>query len=404
MKKNVLHLLIYQVFNFMIPLAMLPFLVSVLSSDAYQGLVINQTMVMISIAFVNYGFDVKGVTRLIEVENAKRALLISTIYAVKTSVFVFISMLYVFLSIEIYGIGARDILFGLVWIASFIPLNVWFYSFKERFDIVSKWTILPKFFLLPFVFLTISNDADTWKYFAIYGAASFITSICLFRKMLLMECGLTLELPKVKNVKYIFVDGFGFFISQLSVMLITNVFTLLLPIWLTSHQFTVFNVADRVVRIISMLTSPFTNALFPVMAKLIRKNKQEAFRKVSHFIFWSAGVTFFGYIAYYFVGELILSFLFPDIYRELYVVILFMLVVPFFIFVNNLFGTQIGINLGKDKFFSKVILFSGIINISLSALVIPDNGVYGAACVVVFSQFILLIGMFSVARSCGYSK
>ncbi|MBL0455923.1 oligosaccharide flippase family protein [Aeromonas enteropelogenes] len=404
MKKNVIHLLIYQVFNFIIPLAMLPFLVSVLSSNAYQSLVINQTMVMISIAFVNYGFDVKGVTRLVEVENSKRALLISTIYVVKTCLFVFISMLYIFLSIEVYGIGTRDVLFGLAWIVSFIPLNVWFYSFKERFDIVSKWTILPKVFLLPFVFLAVSNDSDTWKYFAIYGAASFITNICLFRKMLCIERGLTLVLPKVKNVKEIFVDGFGFFISQLSVMLMTNVFTLLLPIWLTPHQFTVFNVADRAIRIISMLTSPFTNALFPVMAKLIRKNRQEAFRKISHFIFWSVGVTVFGYVAYYFIGELILSLLFPDIYHELYSVILFMLIVPFFIFVNNLLGTQIGINFGKDKDFSKVILLSGIINISLSVLVIPDNGVYGAAFVVIFSQFLLLIGMFSVARSCGYSK
>ncbi|EKZ8659981.1 oligosaccharide flippase family protein [Vibrio alginolyticus] len=404
MIKNVIHLLIYQLFNFIIPLAMLPFLVSVLSSNAYQSLVINQTMVMISIAFVNYGFDVKGVTRLVEDASSDRALLISTIYVVKICLFAFISVLYVFLAIKVYGIGLADVLFGLTWIASFIPLNIWFYSFKERFDIVSKWTILPKVVLLPFLFLVISNDSDTWKYFAIYGLASLITSIFLFRKMLSIECGLTLVLPKFKGVKDILLDGFGFFISQLSVMLMTNVFTLLLPIWLTPHQFTVFNVADRAVRIISMLTSPFTNALFPVMAKLIRVDKQQAFEKVTSFIFWSTGVAFLGCVAYYFLGELILSLLFPDIHHELYLVIMFMLIVPFFVFLNNLFGTQIGINFGKDKSFSKVILVSGLVNLICSALFIPGNGVYGAVFVVVLSQFILLMGMFFVARSCGYSK
>jgi PST family polysaccharide transporter len=74
------------------------------------------------------------------------------------------------------------------------------------------------------------------------------------------------------------------------------------------------------------------------------------------------------------------------------------LIIPLCVFLNNLFGTQILLNIGKDKLFFRVLLFTALINM---LLVFPLTYFYsyiGTSISMLFSEVFLLIMMFYYAK------
>ncbi|EGD4421199.1 O53 family O-antigen flippase, partial [Shigella boydii] len=98
----------------------------------------------------------------------------------------------------------------------------------------------------------------------------------------------------------------------------------------------------------------------------------------------------------------LIQLIFPTISQELYSVLLLLLFNVFFVFQNNLFGTQIGLNYGKDKSFTKIIAINGILNIIAMPVFSKLYHLHGTILTSLCIQLSILICMYMLAKKCGY--
>ncbi|MCG3817834.1 oligosaccharide flippase family protein [Photobacterium damselae] len=396
--EDILYLMVYQICNFILPLLILPFLIKVLSYDAYQNLVVSQSYIFIAIAFVTFGFDIKATKELATKNITDKFNYISSIYMIRFVIFLPIVLIY------ILTVNSNNLLinfFSIVWVFSFFVNCNWYFYAMEDFKYVSVLNLISKIFIMPCIFFFIHSDKDVWYYFLLSAIAAIIPSIILFFKMIrdfhnVEKCTL-----KISNIRKDFIEVLPIFLSQVGVLLLANITTILLPIWLTSKEFTIFNLSDRIVRIISMLTAPISNAMFPYFSKM-SDDKDKMFkiiRKISMLSIFCFSVL---YVIYFLVGKYTLSLIFPELYLDIFKLLSFMLIIPLMVFNNNLFGNQIGLNLGGDIKFSKVVMFCGILNVLLICILAPFLSIIGVMISVIFSQLLILIGMYHIAHIKGF--
>ncbi len=164
----------------------------------------------------------------------------------------------------------------------------------------------------------------------------------------------------------------------------------------------VFSTADRIVKVLSISTTPVLNVLFPHISLLVNKDKEKAFSIISKVSLVSIALFIFFDILYAFFGVIVVESIFPKISVELQVVLAFLLFNVIFIFMNNLYGTQIGLNFGRDKTFSKIIASNGCLSIILMAVLGYFFGLNGIIFSSLTIQMSILICMYILAKQCDY--
>lgn len=155
-------------------------------------------------------------------------------------------------------------------------------------------------------------------------------------------------------------------------------------------------------KVLSITTTPILNVIFPHISSLIENNKQRVFIMISRISLFSLIVFLLCYTLYVFIGYYLIQLIFPTISQELYSVLLLLLFNVFFVFQNNLFGTQIGLNYGKDKSFTKIIAINGILNIIAMPVFSKLYHLHGTILTSLCIQLSILICMYMLAKKCGY--
>ncbi|MDX1303667.1 oligosaccharide flippase family protein [Photobacterium sp.] len=404
--KKITSQFIYQVGNFILPLLLIPFLIDLLSPEQYQLLIILQSAVLFFALFINYGFDLKGtkeISRIIENRSNCYSYVKTALYT-KFFIFVFSSLFLFIIEIAIFNVQIEFVLSSILWLFAYVFQFNWYFQGKGNFSTITRLGLIPKVAVLSFVFIVVNGDETAYYYLILNALAVFISNFLMCREMY-SELGSFDGEPskeiQLNEIKAILKDGYSVFISQLSTSLISNANVFILPLILSPTSFIVFNTAERLVRVTAMLTTPFTNVLFPQVSRRVHEGK-DINRLISMISILSVFVYSSGYGIFLLFGDYFINLIFPSVANELMFYLKFMLIIPLMIFLNNLLGTQIGLNMGQDKYFSRVILVGGISNVSLITMLTYYYSDYGTISAAVSSQVIILIGMYWVAKKGGY--
>ena len=409
MIKQIFYLFFYYIGTFILPIVLLPVLISRLSYNVYEHMVIMQAVILSLVVVVNFGMEIIATKKLTWLYNKKKYhfsnIYINKVFNLKILVgggvgFIFVL---IYCVAQPQGMSVTSGWYSLLWIISNIFWNNWYFLSRHRAKAMMYAVLLPKFLVVPVILVLVTTDETIDKYFLCQAVASLLTVLLLNIAMCKYENikinSFKLQHPK-KSIA-IASQSFSILLSQISTIVISNITTLILPIFISSKEFVIFNTSERLIRVISLLTGSVTNAVYP-RSVVLAKTPTLLFYFVTKLAVVGGGGFVILVVSFYSFGGQVLDYLFPKISTEIIEIMALLLPVPLFIYLNNLFGNQIGLSLGKEKSFSKSIVLGGLTNL-LFIIVLPNYfGINGAVLSVLLSQFVILTLMYFVAKNSGF--
>lgn len=196
-------------------------------------------------------------------------------------------------------------------------------------------------------------------------------------------------------------SGLGVFLSQVGFLMYANTNMIVLSAWHSPEVVGIYAIAEKIMRASAMMTYAISQAIFPVSARKFAESKSvgELFlRQVVRVSLLPVSIGCF--LLFALAGEVIRLFSGVDAAGSVAVLRLFSLI-PLSIYLCNIYGSQILLNLGKDRLYFIGTIASGIFAVAMQQLLIPAFGANGAAICLGLAELVLLLLYMFFSRNAG---
>ena len=394
--KNFFSLSILQAFNYLLPLLVLPYLIRTVGLNYFGVLMFSQSIINYFIIIVDYGFNLSA-TREISIHRNEKNKLIeiyTSVTGIKLILFAicsfFLSLLFLFDEIRnYYYIYVSFYLMVLGQI--FFP--VWFFQGIEKMEFITLINVITKTLCMLLVFVLILDSNDFWIY-PVLVSLGFILSGIFSIIILKIKFGIKFEKRRLNILSYL-KKGYPIFISTFY----TSFFRLL-PLNLLGFMYrpelvAIYALAEKIIRSLLMLQQPIVQSLFPRVSVLFKESKSQAINQIKKFIYFSVPLLL--------LVILLLNMFSHDLViliggvEMLESVFLFKLFTPLIliIFLANIFGSQIMLNIGLTYEFQRVLKKSALLSIFVLPVTIYYLNCIGAVFGVLLIEFLIFAGFFS---------
>lgn len=390
-----------QGINLVLPLLILPYLVRVLGMELYGLIAFSTAFVYYFQVISDYGFNLTATREIsihrkdrIKVSEIYNSVMIIKLILLMLSLFILTLLVFSFDKLsnnyEIYFLS-----FGVVIGNTMLP--TWLFQGMEKMKFVTLSNLITKLFFTILIFVFVKNKED-YLLVPIFTSAGYILSgiISLFivRK--------TFKIPFAKQryatLKMHFTEGWYVFLSQLKITLFSNSNILILGIFAGNIQVGYFSSAEKIIRTLASLQTPIVNTMFPYISKHIKTEPKRIIGQI-YKVAKIGSLCYLVIILTVFVfSEDIVKLMFGSMLIDVVIALRIILIVPLLVFLNNLFGTQILLNAGRDKAFFLVLLFTAILNLILVFPLTYFYGYIGTSIAMVFAEVFLFIGMSYYAK------
>jgi PST family polysaccharide transporter len=398
--ENIVSLYLVQGANYLLPLITFPYLVRVLGTEKYGLLVFSAAFVQYFVVVTDYGFNLTA-TRLISLARDDPAL-VSRLYSCVTIVKLGLMALCTLTAItiilavprfrehwEVYALS-----FQMVLGAVLFPL--WLFQGLEQMKFISIAQLAARAVSVLAILLFVREEGDYLLAAAFQAGGALLAGVIGLVAAWSFVPKLRIVLPSSAEVWDMLRDGREVFVSQVCGTLFANTNVFLLGVFHGNLGAGRFAVAEKIVRVFISLQIPVCSAIYPRTSALFARSKPQALRMLRKV------VLLFGIP----IGILCLSlFVFADAAVRLIVgegspdmalLVRIMAFLPLSIFIDNIFGTQILLNVGGKREFTRAAVIAGIVSLFVSFLVVPTFGEVGTAWVFLIGE-LLLLALFVIA-------
>jgi PST family polysaccharide transporter len=401
--ENILSLLLFQGINYIFPIITLPFLVRTLGTETYGLYSFIFSFINYFVVFVDYGFNLTA-TREISVnrENPEKVSLIFCTVTLVKVILMLIGLVILVLLILFVDIFKEN---NTLYLASFLSVvgsvfyPVWFFQGVERMKTLVLINTVSKIIFTAALFIFISKSTDLILVVLFQSLAVVISGLAgLF--IILRSYNIVFKTPSIKLLKEQIVNGVNVFVTIFSSTIFSNGNIFLLGILTDNVTVGHFAIADKIIRVFINITAPISTAIFPRVSHLYKQSTESALAFLKKIAFSVSAVIILICILLLCNADILVHLITNENIPEIGFLIRIMTFLPLTIFLDNIFGTQILINIGKSKQFMLSVLIPGMISILFSIILIPIYKSLASAMIVIFSEaFVLFLMMWFVSKS-----
>lgn len=373
-KNGIAGLTLLKAIDYIVPLAVIPFIVEIFGLEFYGNYVYIQSLVIFFAFISDFSLNVVGVQNI--AKRKKRQYIDSYI----TSIFLFkiiSSTLTLFIVIVTFNYIVNDAyLFycGLLIYIGLIFQNSWYYQAKEKYKPVVIFSFIGRFSCFILLALTVSNDQDYYILYLLLGLMYFIPGLLSLAYILFDH---SFCKPKFRYVNHIVKDGwyvFQYRVINASFLPFNN------QIIITMVDATVLGIYNITMKGLSALvnfSTPITLSLQPILSELYVTNRTEmmtVFKKseirllsISFALSLMLSVVLFIYFNYYWDGDFSLDYI-------VLVVTLSLTLIPHCC--NSLYSQVLTLS-GQARYVRNVIsvgMFISIFFLPISLWLVPEYG------------------------------
>lgn len=386
----------------LLPLVTLPYLLRVLGVEQFGVFAFCQALLAYCVVLVDYGFNLSATQRVAQNQGQ-----FETINLIFWSVQV-VKLLLTLAVLSLLGFLMWIVPpFQAVWpvILSSTPIILgsllfpqWLFQGLERMGFVATSVMFARALTIPLIFLCVNNSNDTWLAALIQSSGTVFSG--------LLACGLIWRqrligwvLPKWEDVHQALIDGWHIFMSTAAISLYTTINPVLLGMLTNNTVVGLFSAADKIRIACQSVISPLSTAVYPRVGALMATNRQAGLLLVRKLLLIQGGLTLFISLAMWSLAPWIVLVVMGQQFEAAVSVLRVMAPLPFLIGLSNVFGIQTMLPLGLKKSFSRIVVLSGIINISLILVLAPVWGAEGAAAAILITESLVTVAMVLVLRS-----
>lgn len=281
LSKNISYLFILQVFSYVLPLVLIPFLTKTYGIYNYGKIVVAQAMMFYFITFIDYGIHLYGPNLIAQISTDREKLSeISLSIILLKVIFCFFgfSFLIMILQFPFFKEDYKLYLISYLYVVGFSNNPIWFFQGIEKMKYITILGILTKFIIFFSTLYFVEKDSDITLYPLINGlitlSFSIISLLIIFRKFIDFY-----SRNMFNRIKNVIIDCTPFFISRLSVNLYTSSNTFILGLTVGPILAGYFNIAERIYTVLLQLYQPFIQSLYPYISRTKNVDKFKSISK-----------------------------------------------------------------------------------------------------------------------------
>lgn len=379
---NIISLYLLQGLNYLIPMALLPFLVRTLGMEQYGRIAFSQSFAQYFVLFTDYGFNFSA-TRYIAQNRENREAVRAYFWQVMIIKFV-LMFAGLFLLGGTVGTVPRlrhDLFFCLVaYLAVFgnVLFPQWYFQGMEKMSSISIYTGIAKLISAILIFVLVRRPGDALLSLALLSAGMVLTGL-MGLSAALAKVGIRPIWPTWIQLKTTTAEAWHLFLATASISLYTNTNVFLVGLLAGNVQAGYFSAADKLIRAIAALIFPVLQAAYPHVSRMVQSSRQQALA------FYARTVRIGGLLG---IGACLLFLCFA---RPLGLILfggrgegiipVLRAIAPFpaLAVVTAGMGMLIFAPFGFEKIYSRLLLVVGVVNVIAGLILIPIFGAFGAA-------------------------
>ena len=398
LKENIFSLFTLKGAEYIVNFITLPYLLRVLGPEVYGKITFVQVLMNYGVLFTDYGFNITAPRDIANAEKKEVSKHFSAIYT---------SKLCLLFAVLLFGIVLLFIIqpnIDYILILCFLPLvignvifPVWFFQGVQQMRFITIFNLISRAVSVIGIFVFVV-ESDDYYIAAIFQSMVPLLAGIISIIMLVNKYPGLYHFPKWTEVLQKLRSGWDIFISTIFINLYTNSNTFILGIMTNDTVVGYYAAANKLIDAVKGLIAPVSNAIFPHVSVLFKESKENAVAflcKVLHRI----GLVML--LISLFIGvfsEQIVSLVMGNLYSESVIIFRWISFLPFIIALSNIFGIQTMVAFGMQRVFSRILMYSAVLNFILVFPMIYMWNAVGLAITTVVVEVFVTITMYFTLR------
>lgn len=396
---NIFSLLAYRGTSFLFPLVTLPYLARVLGVEQMGVLALAIACVLYCSTIADWGFNVYTTKDI--AHHRDDSLRVTQIFWSTFNAKLLLMLLTSGALLLVVWLNARWHYLFWVMLANCTTLVGSLFSFgwlMQGFEKLGRTAVIStfgNFCAIPLTFLLVKTPADTWLAAMIPGIVSIISAILTLKYVLAMRVIGRYRFEPGEIWRRL-ADSVHVFIAIAGANLFNSVNVLILATFTSHYMIGIYNGADRLRKAANSVPEQIGNAFFPRVSYLFARDRAAAIAATRKSLTFSFLLSLFIVIfTFFFADEVVALLLGKDFIPSADVLRVFVLC---FLFGNVSYpaGLQILIPHGLARQRMQVMVGAGLLNVPICCLLAWQYGALGAACAMVFAEFMVCVGIFCI--------
>lgn len=395
LKKNFFALIMLQISNYIIPLALIPYMLRVLGAEKYGLIAVLIGLTQFSYIITEFGFSQSATAKIAKKQSNVKY--VSSVNGAVITIKFFAALICSILSAAYIYAYYPDLTCLSAWIGLIIFSQafqpIWFFNGIEEMKNITIFMTTTKILhcIITFVLLSI------YPYMVIVLISMAISNVIGtgLGLIFLFKTKYSINFPKYQTIKREFMYSLMFFWSRGAVSIYSALSVVFVGTFSGLHQASMFSICEQIYKAGKGVSGPVSTALYPYMVRT--KNWSMFFRVLK-----IAGVTMFlGCSAVIIFSEQILNLVFGNGSAEAYPILNVLVVTVLVSFFGVYFGYIALVPVRKGSIANSSVIYGSIVFVIYNGLTYMSGHV--SALSVAYSLLVTEIVVFFI-RSISFFK
>ena len=386
--QNMLFLGLMQGVNFLVPLMIVPVLISRIGLEKFGLISLATATTSYFLILSDYGFNLTATRKVSVIRESAMDLssILTSVMSIKFGLLFLgflslFSLTYLFDFFENYRL-LYLLTFGFVIGQVLFP--VWFFQGIEKMRYITLLNSGAKLVYFVLVLFYVQNEED-------YLLVPFFLSCCTITMGLISQFIIRFKYkvkfvtPVLTDIRHFLYDGWYIFLSRIAVVAYTSGNIFILGVFAGNIAVGIYTVAQKVITAISTIGSIINRALFPNLSLEWKKDKIEFFDVVSKVVKIEIGIMLMTSIVLFLTSSIVVNF-FSNEYVDESVLTLKILVWSVILIPLGGIFTQCFVTMEQNKLVVKTTMLSTLVNLLLVFVLINWFSYIGLAFTVILVQ------------------
>jgi PST family polysaccharide transporter len=393
---NVVALYFLQGLNYIIPMATLPYLVRVLGIQMYGMIAFTQSFAQYFVVLTDYGFNFSATRYTAQNRSNPRRIadMFWRVLIVKGLLMLAGMVILALILLSVPRFRSQSSYFAIAYIAVVggVLFPQWYFQGTEKMKHISVMTGSARIITSALLFVTVHSPKDTLRALALLSAGPLLAGL-IGMYVSIRELRPGVIWPSWVELWETAKDGWHLFISTAAISLYTNTNVFLVGLIAGVAQAGYFSAAEKLIRAISGLIGPISQAFFPHVNSLASQGKDLALRFISQTLRLTSLITLVPSLVMLFFPGPIAHLIFGQAVSGSPPIIRWIALLPFLIAVSNALGIQTMLTFGLDRQFSRILIGAGLLNLVMAVPLIHLFAARGAAMSVLLVEIGVTMAM-----------
>ena len=396
LRKNAISLTLLQLGQYFVPLIILPYLSRVLGVEGFGQFGFATALTMYLVLIVDWGFNLSS-TRDVSINRLDKHARLGVFWNTVSARFLLTIFVGFFLLVLLSNIPELSSLSALLWLGMLQVLaaclsSAFYYQGIERMGRMALINLSIRFLSIPLILMFVQREDQVALAFGIQTVCFLFASLVNL-VLLLIQAEIVWHKPHWLGVKKTLSESFPLFLSSAGTSLYTNANVIILGFMTTETVVGIFVAGFTLVKAVVGLSGPFAQAIFPRASRELSAGRvtPNAFIRRTLWMQLGLGLSLSLSLAVFLPWGV--TWFYGEAFKETVKVVALLCALPLVVCLASGLGLNILVPLGQQRWYSKVLIFSGLFNCLLLAFLGYVWGAVGAAIAVLITECLIMCGM-----------